>query len=170
MKRIYLLRHGKSDWGADYGTDHDRPLKERGVHAARVMGTFLADTDQEPETVVSSSAVRALTTAQLAADAGAWSSEISIEPTLYGASRTQVLEIIRALDDGFESVLLAGHEPVSSDVIGSLIGSAAIYFPTAALACVDLPVERWQAVEFGRGILVWLVTPKMLQRAGLGDE
>lgn len=35
VKRIYLLRHGKSDWDADDSTDHDRPLKNRGVRAAR---------------------------------------------------------------------------------------------------------------------------------------
>jgi phosphohistidine phosphatase len=116
---------------------------------------------------VSSSAVRALTTAQLAAEAGGWTAELRVEPKLYGASREQVREQIWALEDQFDSVLFAGHEPTSSDVIGSLIGSAEVRFPTAALACIDVPAARWKAVEFGRGSLIWLVTPKLLAGAGL---
>lgn len=166
VKRIYVLRHGKSDWDADYGSDHDRPLKGRGVRAAQLMGRFLATADAVPDVVVSSSAVRALTTAQLAAEAGGWGCEVLVEPDLYGASRSRVLEEIHGLDPRFDSALLAGHEPTCSDVVGSLIGSAEIRFPTAALACIDFSLARWDAIELGRGRLVWLVTPKLLAAAG----
>jgi len=168
VKRIYLLRHGKSDWGADYGSDHDRPLKNRGVRDARLMGHFLSATDQVPDAIVSSSAVRALTTARLAAEAGRWGCEARVEPAIYGATRDTVLEVIRGLDADLDSVLLAGHQPTFSDVTSSLLGAAQIRFPTAALACIDVPVARWDAVEFGRGMLVWFVTPKLLAGAGLG--
>ena len=170
MKRIYLMRHGKSDWNADYGADHDRPLKPRGVRAARLMGRFLRDTEPLPELIVSSSAVRALTTAQVAAEAGGWGCDVRVEPAMYGASSSTVLDVIRGLDADIDSVLLAGHEPTFSDVTGSLVGSAHIRFPTAALACIDVPVARWDAVELGRGILMWFVTPKLLSAAGLSDD
>ena len=78
--------------------------------------------------------------------------------------------MIRGLDADTDSVLLAGHEPTSSDVTGSLVGGAQLRFPTAALACIDVPVVRWDAVEFGRGVLAWFVTPKLLSAAGLGDH
>ena len=143
MKRIFLLRHGKSDWNAAYGTDHDRPLKERGVRAARLMGGFLAETGQQPALVISSSAVRALSTAQLAAEVGSWDCEIRVEPSLYGSGARGVLEHIQAVDDGFESVLLTGHEPTFSQVAGDLIGGARIRFPTAALACIDVSATSW---------------------------
>jgi phosphohistidine phosphatase len=165
VKRIYFLRHGKSDWNADYGIDHDRPLKRRGVRAARLMGHFLAATDQAPELVVSSSAVRALDTARLAAEAGGWAVEVRVEPELYGAGRARVLQEIQRLDDSIDSVLLVGHEPTCSNVVGSLIGSAAIRFPTAALARIDVSVVHWEAVLFGEGVLQWLVIPKLLASA-----
>jgi phosphohistidine phosphatase len=132
-----------------------------------MMGSFLTLTEQEPELVVSSSAVRALTTAQLAAEAGGWGSEPRVEPQLYGASRSQVLEAVRTLDDTCSSVLLAGHEPTFSDLAGGLVGSAQIRLPTAALACIEVPVGRWRSVELGVGVLIWLVTPKLLESAGL---
>jgi len=170
VKRIYILRHGKSDWDADCGSDHDRPLKGRGERAARMMGRFLAAAGAVPEVAVSSSAVRALTTARLAAEAGGWGCEVRVEPDLYGASRRRVLEEIHALDPGADSALLAGHEPTCSDVVGSLIGSAEIRFPTAAVACIDFPAPRWDAIEFGQGQLMWLITPKLLAAAGFDED
>jgi len=166
MKRIYVMRHGKSDWNATYGADHERPLNNRGIRCAGLMGRFLAATGQAPDLVVSSSAVRALTTAGLAAEAGDWGCEIRVQPDLYGATRERVLAELRALDAAVGSVLIAGHEPTSSDVVGSLIGSAEVRFPTAALACIEYRAARWDAVEFGRGSLLWFVTPKLLQGAG----
>ena len=166
VKRIYLLRHGKSDWSTEYGADHDRPLKGRGVRAARLMGRFLAATGRQPDLVVSSSAVRALTTARLAAEAGNWGCDVRVEPSLYGASRARVLQEIQSLDTTLDSVLIAGHQPTCSEVVGSLIGSAKIRFPTAAMACIDVPTAGWEAVEFGRGFLVWFVTPKLLAGGG----
>lgn len=170
VKRIYFLRHGKSDWGADYGSDHERPLKGRGIRAARLMGWFLTATGQQPELVVSSSAVRALTTARLAAEAGGWGCEVRVQRDLYGATRHRVLEEIHTLEADVDSVLLAGHEPTCSDITGALIGAAEIRFPTAALACIDVSVARWDAVQLGRGSLTWFVTPKLLAEAGLGDD
>ena len=29
-KRLLLFRHGKSDWAADFDSDHERPLAKRG--------------------------------------------------------------------------------------------------------------------------------------------
>jgi phosphohistidine phosphatase len=170
VKRILLLRHGKSDWDAGHQTDHDRPLNSRGEAAARLMGRFLAAIDELPDLVVSSSAVRALTTARLAADAGRWGCEVRVAPELYDASPAAVLEEIRAVDDGLDTVLLAGHEPTFSQLAGTLVGGAAIRLPTAALACIDVPRSRWRAVELGTGTLIWLVTPKLLAKAGFRDS
>ena len=48
VKTVFVLRHGKSDWQSGYGTDHDRPLAERGIAAAELMGRFLSRNGQEP--------------------------------------------------------------------------------------------------------------------------
>jgi len=34
------------------------------------------------------------------------------------------------------------------------------------VARIDMDVARWKEAEFGKGILVWLMTPKLL--AGIG--
>jgi len=51
-----------------------------------------------------------------------------------------------------------------------MIGGAALSFPTAALARIDLPIDVWSRADFGRGALVWLVTPKTLERFAPRDR
>jgi phosphohistidine phosphatase len=59
--------------------------------------------------------------------------------------------------------MLVGHEPTWSELAGRLIGGAALDFPTAALARIDLEIETWSRADFGKGLLVWLVTPRSLE-------
>ena len=63
---IIIFRHGKSDWDTIYDKDHNRPLSKKGKNASKKMGTYLADINQVPDIVISSSAVRAKSTAEIA--------------------------------------------------------------------------------------------------------
>ena len=166
MKRILLFRHGKSNWDVDYEADHDRPLAKRGHKAASLMGRYLASLDQVPDRVICSSALRAKETVRLAAKAGKWSCPITITEDLYDASVEQVTELIRKSRDSLNSILLAGHEPTWSLLAGRLIGKANLKFPTAAMARIDLAVTSWKEAQFGKGTLIWMVSPKLL--AGIG--
>lgn len=159
-KRLLLFRHAKSDWHAGALNDHERPLTKRGREAARVMGRVLAAADQLPDLVVTSSAVRAHTTVELAHEAGGWTCPIETSDALYDTDAASVLEEIRGLPDSADKVLLAGHEPTWSEVASRLIGGGDLRFPTAVLARLDLDVARWRDATFGSGVLVWLLQPK----------
>ena len=167
MKRLLLLRHGKSDWNVDSGTDHERPLNPRGERAARRMGRFLAAVGA-PDAVVTSTAERARATVELAAEAGGWTCPVRATRRLYEATPSSVLEEVRAEPDTTATLLLAGHEPTWSDLAGRLIGAGRVRMVTAAVAAIDLDVARWSDIEPGRGVLVFLIAPKLLD-AGAGD-
>lgn len=164
MKTLLVFRHGKSDWNADYGEDHDRPLARRGIDAARTMGRWLARIEQVPDRVVTSSAARARETVKLAAAAGAWPVRVDVRPELYEASPAGILELLREVPDGAESLLVAGHEPTCSRLVAKLTGGSDVKFPTASLARIDLPVARWADAAFGDGTLVWLVAPRLFRK------
>ena len=162
-KHLLLFRHAKSDWGTAAEHDHARPLTKRGIAAAQAMGRILTASGQTPDRVVTSSAVRAKTTAEVARATGKWKCPIAITDALYDTAATAVLEEIRALPKSATTVLFVGHEPTWSD--GEfLIGGGNLRFPTAALARIDLAVPGWQAVTFGRGELVWLLQPKFFTK------
>jgi phosphohistidine phosphatase len=164
MKRLLILRHGKSDWHAPVGSDHERPLAARGVAAAKRMGRFLQQKGQVPEKVISSSAARARATASTAMAAGSWVCPVVFTDTLYGASVATVIALVQSEDDGIFSLLLVGHEPTWSALISNLTGGGDIRFPTAALARIDFETNRWEEVGSGTGTLRWLVTPKLLNQ------
>jgi len=166
MKTILVLRHGKSSWESGSDSDHDRPLAERGREAAGIVGSLLARTGQVPDRVLSSSAVRALETVELAAEAGKWSCPIKVVPDFYGASTEAVLARVREEDDDASSLLLAGHEPTWSALVSELVAGGSLRFPTAALARVDLPIDGWRELQSGRGALVWFLIPRLVKAMG----
>lgn len=162
MKTIILFRHGKSNWDAAYGADHERPLAKRGIKAARRMGMWLKETNQVPEYLVSSSAVRARTTLQLAKEAGEWAGDIHIASELYDASVYDYLDVARNTPDEADSVILTGHEPTCSMTTSVLSGGGVVRFTTATMARIDIDIDSWQALGNHPGQLIWFVTPKIL--------
>ena len=85
MKTILLLRHGKSDWDADFTDDHERPLAERGEKGARKMGRFLTTSRSVPDRAITSSATRTRQTLATAAEAGGWTGPARVTDAPYGA-------------------------------------------------------------------------------------
>ena len=168
MRSLILFRHGKSDWEADYTSDHERPLAHRGKEAAICMGRMLSQAGQIPDLAVSSSALRARATLQLAVRAGRWHCPIRTENALYGCSPDRALKWIRSMDENPACLLLAGHEPTWSEFAGSLIGDAAIRVPTAAMLRIDFPLSSWHGIDYGQGQLKWLLPPKLICHAKAG--
>jgi phosphohistidine phosphatase len=164
MRSLILFRHGKSDWDAPYSTDHERPLANRGTEAARCMGRVLAQTGQIPDLAVTSTAVRARDTLQLAAQAGRWHCPMRSVDALYEASAGEALLWIRALDQNPECLLLTGHEPTWSELAGRLVGEALIKVPTGAMLRIDFAIDAWSEIDAGQGELRWLIPPKLIQK------
>ena len=73
---------------------------------------------------------------------------------------------LRETEERFESLLIVGHEPFCSRVVGELCGGASVRFKPACIARVDLAVRDWSDVAHDRGELRWLVTPKMFSHGG----
>ena len=168
MKTLLLLRHGKSDWAADYAGDHERPLKGRGRRDAARVGRFLAAYGPPPDRCLTSTAVRARTTLRLAHEAGGWRAPVEETAELYHAYPETVLSVLARVDDGVGTLLVTGHEPTLSETVARLVAprsGGAVEMPTAALACIDLDVDRWADVTWGSGALRWLVTPAALKEA-----
>lgn len=170
VRRLYLLRHGKSDWDAAYGADHERPLAARGREAAKGVGRFLRELGQTPDLVVSSTAVRARSTAEVAAEAGAWNCPVRLSESLYPPSLGALLAEARSTSDEVGRLVLVGHEPTWSGAVSALTGGSAVRMVTAALARLDFHCDRWSQVGEGGATLVWLVTPKVLRAAGAVDS
>lgn len=166
MKRLLLLRHGKSDWNAAYGADRERPLSPRGESAAAAIGKFVSRTNQVPDLIFSSPAVRAHTTAEIAKAAGGWDSPIRMFDDLYDAGASSALSIIHRAPDDANSLLVAGHEPTTSQLVRLLTEAHAVV-KTATLIAVDLPIGSWRSASPGYGTLAWMINPRLLTEGSL---
>lgn len=163
MPELLIMRHAKSDWGVGLASDRERPLAPRGVKAAKRMGKFLTKVNAAPDLILSSPAVRARTTAQLANKAGRWAAPMEIVPSFYGGGWTDVVEGVQSAGDSVERILVTGHEPTWSDLVSVLTGGSLVAMPTAAIACIAVIGNSWARLGPNCAELQWHVTPAMLK-------
>jgi phosphohistidine phosphatase len=154
---LLLMRHAKSDWEADYGLDHDRPLNERGRRTARLMGRVIAAEGLVPDLIISSTALRARTTAELAGEAGEWKSSLVLDRALYDEGPQGVLQAAATAPE-VERLMLVGHQPTWSMLVSKLTGEQA-EMKTATVAVVALELASWQILPQARGDLVQVLSP-----------
>ncbi|TDN36256.1 histidine phosphatase family protein [Hymenobacter sp. UV11] len=145
MRTLYLMRHAKSSWSFDELSDQERPLNDRGRDDAPRMGQALAERRIVPDLIVSSPAVRAMSTAVLVARELKYpSANIVVEPEIYQADVDALLAVIRGLPDDAPAVLLTGHNPTITDVANHLSPSPLSgEMPTAAVMCLHFQTEKW---------------------------
>jgi phosphohistidine phosphatase len=162
MKTLIIMRHAKSSWDQTNLADHDRPLKKRGERDAPRMGELLLDEDLIPDLIITSSAKRALATAEAVADACDYAGEILVTRIFYHADPETFIEELQGVDDRASMVMVVGHNPGLEDLLEELTGEWH-RLPTATIAVVDLPVRRWgELSEVTQGNLVNLWTPKSI--------
>jgi phosphohistidine phosphatase len=182
VKTLGLFRHAKSGWADPRARDFDRPLSERGVRGAVLMGghirDFAGDRGLRFDRVLASPAVRVAETIEHANKGAGASFAVEWDRRIYLASSATLIDLLREIDGDPAAVLMVGHNPGLEDVIFDLVpddGSSPlrdeveVKFPTAAFAVLELDVARWADLKDGCARLVALTRPRDLD-ASLGPE
>jgi phosphohistidine phosphatase len=160
-KTLIIVRHAKSSWSDPHLADHQRPLNKRGLEDAPKMAKRLAKRGERVDSIVTSSALRALETAKTFAEkldvAGG---ALVVEPKIYGAGAEDLIELIRGFDEGLRSVMVVGHNPTLSELCHRLTGEELGELPTCAIVTLTVRSGSWESVGQGRLELVDLDYPK----------
>ncbi|RGE20097.1 histidine phosphatase family protein [Leucobacter sp. wl10] len=156
MIELILVRHAKSDWGDAGVADHDRPLNERGRHDAPLMAERLARSGAEVERIVSSTAVRARTTA--AAFGAELELEVELDPELYAAPASTLLA--KAAGTNAASAMVVAHNPGISDLAAQLSGDGIAHMPTCAVARFAWAAESWSELGSRVSARWWFDSPR----------
>ncbi len=160
-KQLLLVRHAKSDWDNLKLSDFDRPLNSRGERDAPEMARRLLNKNAIPEQIVSSPAVRALTTARyFAKELGIEESEIVKEPNIYDALTFTLMDVINSLDNSYSFTALFGHNPGITSVVDNLCKTNFYDIPTCGMALIQFPFDDWSMISAGTGELVFYDYPK----------
>jgi phosphohistidine phosphatase len=167
-KRVYVLRHAKSSWDDPQMGDHDRPLAGRGRRAGAAIAQHMRAAGLAPELVICSTARRTRETLELLEPA-VGAAETRLEEHVYGASATDLLELLRGMPEDVDSVLLIGHNPGVQQLVlalaapGSRIEAVASKFPTGALATLSFDGARWSDLKPESAELDGYVRPRDLR-------
>ena len=159
--RLILLRHGKSDWDDPRLDDFHRPLAPRGLRDVPEMGRRLARRAEIPELIVSSTAVRAISTARaVAREIGYREDRILEEARLYHAPAETMLSIIRNAPATVGTLMVVGHNPGMTELADMLADVRIDNMPTAGMLCAEFQADDWRGIEPARARFAWFDYPK----------
>jgi phosphohistidine phosphatase len=163
MKRLFIIRHAKSGWDINILSDHDRPLDERGLQDAPLMGKHLKSIGIQFDSFISSTAYRALTTAKLIATELDFPLENIIQiRDLYHASETHLLEEVQSISPDINTAAIFTHNPGISYFVNGFYAQRLDEMPTCGVAEIHFDVENWQEADLKNGKVIELYFPKKL--------
>lgn len=143
-KTLYLVRHAKSSWTDMGHGDFNRPLNNRGLHDAPIIGKRLKDRKILPEIILCSPAQRARQTAGwLLREMGGSMDAVQFDENIYEASVGTLLDLIRNLPDSSASAMIIGHNPSMGWLANQLADCHIDRMPTCAVATIELKTNHW---------------------------
>ena len=150
----------QSSWDDTALPDKDRPLDDRGRRDAPKMGKRLAKRDVKPDLILSSPAMRALTTAEIIAKKLDYKlKDIVVDDRLYAGGADDLLNVIHELGDKVERVMLFGHNPEFTELAHRL-SSEITHMPTCAIAEFTFNAKSWSNIGKAKVAKVTLDSPK----------
>lgn len=158
---LHLARHAKSSWDDSSLSDFERPLNDRGRRDAPRMARRLSERGAVPDIIVSSPAVRALSTARAFAEV--WDIEVGDiveDPDLYGADPEEILAAVRGIEGGTGPVMVVAHDPGMTELAGSFPGEQVDHMPTCAIVTVRFSAGDWGRVGLHNGVVEHFDYPK----------
>ena len=161
MKSLTLLRHAKSSWTETGLSDHDRPLNERGKRDAPTMASRIQESGIRPSLILSSTALRAWTTAKVVAQQISYPIEfLQREERLYHAGIQKIIEVLNDQDAGFNNIMIVGHNPGFTELANLLVPGLTHNIPTCGLVSVQFDSEDWNLESIDPAELVVYDYPK----------
>ena len=162
MKRLLVLRHGKSKRGPEYASDYERPLAKRGKRDAAALGEALVGRELVPDVVISSPARRARQTARRTCRAaGLKRRDIVYHDSLYFEGAGGALEAVRETAGQADVIMIVGHNPTLEEMVAYLTRHY-ISMPTATMAVVEFDVVDWVDIRRSTGALRAVLSPEVL--------
>jgi len=165
MKKLTLIRHGKSDHSAHLA-DRDRPLNPRGEADAAAMAEWLKThyAGCAPQQIFSSPARRALTTAKIIAPKlDSEAATVVTDARLYTFEPEPLYRFLETLDDQLDFIALVGHNPAMTLLINELCSNTSIdNLPTCGVAELALAITEWVEIAPHSGKLLRLQRPSQL--------
>lgn len=156
---LFFVRHGIAEEAAADATDEARALTEEGISKMQAAAKGMKKLGVRPDLLLSSPLVRARQTADIVATI--LGSTVTETPILSPGCDLQDIMRLLAENRAAQQVMLVGHEPDLSIIVGALTGGSRVEMKKGSMALVDMAV-----LSHGGGTLTWLLPPKILRALG----
>ncbi len=150
MKTLLLMRHAKSSWADGSLSDHERPLNQRGIESAEKMGRLLAELDQIPDVILSSTSKRTKQTIEYFLAGCPFSGEIFYTRSLYHGGPEEIISSLQKWGGDFSRVMVVGHNPGMEYAVDEFTGENE-RMVTGAIAQISYEIDRWQDISENMG-------------------
>lgn len=154
LKRLVLIRHGKSLYDEYVANDIERHLAARGYHDVEQTAAWLKNNSIFPDAMVTSPAIRAYSTCLIIANHFAFDlNNITIKGAIYEASDNALMYVINELPNEAQTIFLFGHNPSLTSIVGKLTTQELGHIPTSAIAVIDFENVTWNEIKLHSGRL-----------------
>ena len=154
MLRLTLVRHAKTEPAMPGQEDGDRVLEARGQLDAPQMARRLKEAYGKPDCILSSPAVRAITTANIMTRVlGVAAAKVVQDERLYLAAPKVILEVITGLANPARHLMVVGHNPGITEFADKISSERSIdNMPTCAIYSLQFDISTWSELTWSTGI------------------
>lgn len=148
MKTVYLFRHGDSE-ESGFELDYCRKLTDEGKLRSEEMADHLKKAGCRPDLIVTSGALRAKTTACIAAKVfGYPETDIVIEDIIYESKIVDdIITLIMNTPAMKSNIMIVGHNPLLSEFIKFITGSASeLSMKKSSVIRIDFKNKEWNSI------------------------
>ena len=161
MKTLYLGRHAKSSWDYSELSDFERPLNNRGRKDTPLMGNVFNEMNLMPDLIISSPALRACFTARIIAEKiGYPLEEIETSEIIYEGDSSDLIELIKSIDDEINSLMIFGHNPTLTIASNYFCEKRIGNIPTCGLVAIEFDINSWEEIDAVKGRQLFFEYPK----------
>jgi phosphohistidine phosphatase len=174
LKKLVVLRHAKTEPGGGATRDIDRVLLERGRRDAAAMAKYFKAHGHGCDAVLCSNAARTRETLSIFQPIACAGAPVEVRSDLYLAEASEILALLRELEDDVNSVLIVCHNPGAAELVQMMClpprndgeedrhKRMRAKFSTCSLAVIDLDIDLWQDARKQKGVLADFMRPRDL--------
>ena len=161
MKKLFIIRHAKSDWENTQEDDFDRPLNEKGLKDAPLMAKYLKSKNPKIDMFLTSPALRARTTAEIFAEVLDFKKSLTPNQYIYEPFVNAIVETITYIHDSNDTVALFGHNPGVS-VLGYTLAGTKEEMKACSIIEIEFDCNSWLDISKENSTFISYVRPKDL--------
>lgn len=141
------MRHAKSSWNFPDLPDADRPIVDKGINNTKKIVIELNNRKVQVDLLISSHAKRAYETAKIIATGINYPVEkIEVNKGIYRVDRDDIFNILFALNDNIDSVMIVGHNPTLTQFTNLFLDKKIDILPTSGVISISFEINNWIGV------------------------